>query len=106
RLWAVDNDPDARGPCRLLHIIRGGDYGYRFRYGRKGLHPFVAWDGELPGTLPMAAGTAEAPGGILAYEAAGFPREYRGQLLVTSWGDHVVERFTAAPHGASFKARG
>jgi putative membrane-bound dehydrogenase-like protein len=106
RLWAVDNDPDARGPCRLLHIVRGGDYGYRFRYGRKGLHPFVAWDGELPGTLPMAAGTAEAPSGILAYEAAGFPREYRGQLFVTSWGDHVVERFTTAPHGASFKAQG
>jgi putative membrane-bound dehydrogenase-like protein len=106
RLWVVDNDPDARGPCRLLHIVRGGDYGYRFRYGRKGLHPFVAWDGELPGTLPMAAGTAEAPSGILAYEAAGLPREYRGQLFVTSWGDHVVERFTTAPSGASFKARG
>jgi putative membrane-bound dehydrogenase-like protein len=106
RLWAVDNDPDARGPCRLLHIIPGGDYGYRFRYGRKGLHPFIAWDGELPGTLPMAAGTAEAPSGILAYEAATFPREYRGQLFVTSWGDHVVERFTTSPHGASFKARG
>src|SRR3984957_19128832 len=80
RLFAVDNDPDSRGPCRLLHIQQGGDYGYRFRYGRKGLHPFDAWNGELPGTLPMAAGTAEAPSGILAYEAAGFPAEYRGQL--------------------------
>jgi putative membrane-bound dehydrogenase-like protein len=106
RLWAVDNDPDARGPCRLLHIVRGGDYGYRFRYGRKGLHPFIAWNGELPGTLPMAAGTAEAPSGILAYESTAFPPEYRGQLFVTSWGDHVVERFITAPHGASFKARG
>ena len=94
RLFAVDNDPDARGPCRLLHIVPGGDYGYRFRYGRKGPHPFIAWNGELPGTLPMAAGTGEAPSGILAYEVDGFPKEYRGQLLVTSWGDHVVERFT------------
>src|SRR5439155_21670596 len=56
RLLAVDNDPDSRGPCRLLHIVEGGDYGYRFRYGRKGLHPFDSWDGELPGTLPMAGG--------------------------------------------------
>lgn len=105
RLFAVDNDPDSRGPCRLLHIVPGGDYGYRFRNGRKGLHPFTAWNGELPGTLPMVAGTAEAPSGIVAYESDGLPAEYRGQLLITSWGDHVVERFTLAPQGASFQAQ-
>ena len=102
RLFAVDNDPDERGPCRLLHVIAGGDYGFRFRYGRKGLHPFIAWNGELPGTLPMMAGTSEAPCGIVAYESSGLPAEYRGNLLVTSWGDHLVERFQLTPQGASF----
>ncbi len=106
RLFAVDNDPDARGPCRLLHVVPGGDYGYRFRNGRRGLHPFTAWNGELPGTLPMVAGTAEAPSGILAYESNGLPEEYRGRLLTTSWGDHVVEHFTLVPRGASFGAKG
>ncbi len=105
RLFAVDNDPDARGPCRLLHIVRGGDFGYRFRNGRRGLHPFTAWNGELPGTLPMVAGTAEAPSGILAYESNGLPADYRGKLLVTSWGDHVVEQFALSPRGASFAAK-
>jgi putative membrane-bound dehydrogenase-like protein len=105
RLFAVDNDPDSRGPCRLLHIVPGGDYGYRYRNGRKGLHPFTAWNGELPGTLPMVAGTAEAPSGILACETSGLPPEYRGRLLVTSWGDHVVEEFSPTPRGASFTAR-
>lgn len=103
-LFAVDNDPDSRGPCRLLHIIQGGDYGYRYRNGRKGLHPFTAWNGELPGTLPMVAGTAEAPSGIVAYEATNLPVDYRGKLLVTSWGDHVIECFTLADKGASFSA--
>jgi len=42
RLFTVDNDPDSRPPCRLLHIIEGSDYGHRFRNGRKGLHPFTA----------------------------------------------------------------
>ena len=51
RLFVVDNDPDSRGPCRLLHVVQGGDYGFRFRYGRKGTHPFQCWNGELPGTL-------------------------------------------------------
>jgi putative membrane-bound dehydrogenase-like protein len=105
RLFAVDNDPDERGPCRLLHIVPGGDYGYRFRYGRKGTHPFQSWDGELPGTLGMVAGSGEAPSGVLAYESTSLPADYRGNLLVTSWGDHTIERYQLAPRGASFSAR-
>lgn len=102
RLFTVDNDADSRPPCRLLHVIPGGDYGYRFRNGRKGLHPFTAWNGEIPGTLPMVAGTGEAPSGILAYESDGLPEEYLGNLLVTSWGDHRIDRFRLQPKGTSF----
>ena len=102
RLFTVDNDADSRPPCRLLHVIRGGDYGYRFRNGRKGLHPFTAWNGEIPGTLPMVAGTGEAPSGIVAYESDGLPEEYLGNLLVTSWGDHRIDRFRLQPKGTSF----
>ena len=104
QLFAVDNDPDSRPPCRLLHIVDGGDYGYRFRNGRKGLHPFTAWNGELPGTLGMVAGTGEAPSGVVAYEANNLPEDYRGTLLVTSWGDHRIEQYRLEPRGASFHA--
>ena len=102
RLFTVDNDPDSLPPCRLLHIVPDGDYGYRFRNGRKGLHPFTAWNGEISGTLPMVAGTGEAPSGIVAYESNGLPEDYLGNLLVTSWGDHRVDRFRLKPNGASF----
>lgn len=95
RLFMVDNDPDSRPPCRLLQIVPGGDYGYQFRYGRTGVHPLQAWNGELPGTLPMAAATGEAPSGIVWYA---------GQLWGTSWGDHRIERFPIAPNGASLQA--
>ena len=101
-LFTVDNDPDSRPPCRLLHVVPDGDYGYRFRNGRKGLHPFTAWNGEIAGTLPMVAGTGEAPSGILAYESDGLPDEYRGDLFVTSWGDHRIDRFRLKPKGTSF----
>ena len=104
RLFAVDNDPDSRPPCRLLHIVEGGDYGYRFRNGRRGLHPFTAWNGELPGTLPMVAGTGEAPSGIVAYESDNLPDDYRGNLIVTSWGDHRIDRFRLKERGASFRS--
>ncbi len=105
RLFTVDNDPDSRPPCRLLHIIPGGDYGYRFRNGRRGTHPFTAWNGEIPGTLPMVSGTGEAPSGILCYESDGFPADYLGTLLVGSWGDHRIDQFVLESKGASFVSK-
>ncbi|MCC9605033.1 hypothetical protein LOC68_24995 [Blastopirellula sp. JC732] len=96
RLFCVDNDPDGRPPCRLLEIVDTGDYGYQFRYGRSGVHPLQAWDAELPGTLPMAAGTGEAPCAVL-YD--------HGTLLVTSWGDHRIERYTLEHRGATVRGR-
>ncbi len=95
RLLCVDNDPDAKPPCRLLHIVPGGDYGFQFRYGRAGNHPLQAWDGELPGTLPMIAGTGEAPCNLL---------EFHGRLWVSSWGDYRLESYTLEPLGATLKA--
>ena len=102
RLFVVDNDPDASPPCRLVHVVEGGDYGFQFRYGRAGRHPFQAWNGELPGTLPYVAGTGESPCEVVSYESDGLPDEYRGELLVPAWADHRVERYTLKPKGASF----
>jgi putative membrane-bound dehydrogenase-like protein len=104
RLFAVDNDPDAMPPCRLVQVVEGGDYGFQFRYGRSGRHPFQAWDGQLPGTLPMASGVGEAPCQVLSYESDGLPPEYRGHLLVSSWADHRVERYELKPRGATVAA--
>lgn len=95
RLWLVDNDPDGRPPCRLVQVAPGGDYGYQLRYGRTGLHPLQAWDGELPGTLGMVAGVGEAPCNV---------RWQGGRLLVTSWRDHLLQGFTLEPHGAAYTA--
>jgi putative membrane-bound dehydrogenase-like protein len=76
RIFAVDNDPDASPPCRLLHVVPGGDYGYLYQYGRAGTHPLQAWNGELPGTLPMVCGTGEAPTAIVDH-AGSLSRQIR-----------------------------
>ncbi len=104
RIFAVDNDPDAAPPCRLLHVVEGADFGYQFRYGRSGRHPFQSWYGQLPGTLPMVAGTGEGPCEVISYESDGLPREYVGDLLVASWADHRIERYVLKEQGASFTA--
>lgn len=93
-VFGTDNDPDSSPPCRLLHIVEGGDYGYEFRYGRSGLHIFQCWNGELPGTLPMITGTGEAPCEIMPYD---------GGLLVASWADNRLEHYRLKPKGASFE---
>ncbi|HEV3417890.1 MAG TPA: PVC-type heme-binding CxxCH protein [Pirellulales bacterium] len=105
RLFTVDNDPDSRPPCRLLHVVEGGDYGFRFRYGRKGTHPFVAWNGELPGTLPMASAVGEAPAGLICYDSVDLPSSYQGKLMATSWGDHRIDCFELSDHGATAWAK-
>ncbi|MDB5299038.1 MAG: rane-bound dehydrogenase domain protein [Phycisphaerales bacterium] len=94
-LWAVDNDPDGRPPCRLINVVPGGDYGYEFRYGRTGMHPLQAWDAELPGTLGMVSGVGEAPCAV---------QWHQGRLFVSSWRDHQVEAYRLSPRGASYAA--
>lgn len=92
RLMLVDNDPDSRGPNRLVDITFGGDYGYQSLYGGSGLHPFLAWNGELPGTLPYAAGLGEAPSGLIDASFTNFPSEYAGNIISTIWEENNLVR--------------
>lgn len=109
-VFATDNDPDSSPPCRLLHIVEGGDYGYQFRYGRSGLHPFVSWNGRRLGTLPMLAGTGEAPCDVICYSPGASPAfrglgdAWHGRLLVASWVDHRIESHALAPRAGTFQA--
>jgi putative membrane-bound dehydrogenase-like protein len=104
-LFMVDNDPDSRPPCRLNHVIRGGDYGFKFRYGRKGTHPFDAWNGELPGTLPMVAGTGEAPSGVIEASKTKLTSAFDGSMIVAGTWEHTLERYRLEPRGASWQAK-
>jgi putative membrane-bound dehydrogenase-like protein len=102
--FAADNDPESRGPNRLLHIVSGGDYGYQTLYGKGGHHPFLAWDGELPGTLPMVSATREAPSGLLASRLTALPKDYEKSLLVACWGESLVESHALEPNDLSASA--
>ena len=94
-IFATDNDPGVRPPCRLLHIVQGGDYGYQRLYGNEAHHPFVCWNGELRGTLPMVHPVGEAPCGVAQLG--------RG-LLLPSWSDHLLDFHRLSPKGASYSS--
>ena len=89
RLFALDNDPGGGSLCRLLFIVRNGDYGFRYRYGRTTSHPFLSWHGQLPGTLPPVCLVGEAPVGLIMPRTGAFA----GRLLGCSWSDHGVQHY-------------
>lgn len=104
RVFVVDNDPDWRPPCRLIHVVEGGDYGYRFALGRRGTHPFTTWFGDRPDRLGMVAGTGEAPSGMISYRGGNLDAADEGSLIVTSWGLHTLERYRLIRQGGSFSS--
>ncbi len=102
-LMAIENDPDSRGPNKLLDIVPGGEYGYHSMYGSSGIHPYLSWNGELPGTLPYAAGIGEAPSGLIDASYTNFPEEYKGQILATIWEENSIVNVPLAPYYSSVK---
>lgn len=95
-IFVAENDPGEHPPCKVLHIVQDGDYGYRRKYGGATPHPFVCWNGEMRGTLPMIHPSGEAPCGVVPLG--------RG-LLMPSWGDHRIDFFPLEQQGATFTAK-
>ena len=53
----------------------------------------------------MVHGTGEGPCEVIHFDSPTFPGEYRGRLLVTSWGDQRVETYTLTRKGTSVTAK-
>ncbi|MBX7209610.1 MAG: c-type cytochrome [Verrucomicrobiaceae bacterium] len=92
-IFAADNDPGSRPPCRLLNVVEGADYGFQWVYGSAPVHPFVAWNGELRGTLGMIHPSGEGPCAVV---------ELGGGVLIPSWSDHSVDYFPLHRKGAGY----
>lgn len=92
-IFAAENDPGSRPPCRLLNVVEGGDYGFQWVYGSAPVHPFVAWNGELRGTLGMVHPSGEGPCAIV---------ELGGGVLIPSWSDHRIDYYPLQREGAGF----
>jgi putative membrane-bound dehydrogenase-like protein len=91
-LFAAENDPGSRPPCRLLHVVEGADYGFNYIYGSAPVHPFVAWNGELRGTLGMIHPCSEGPCSVV---------ELGGGLMIPSWSNHCIDFFPLHWAGAT-----
>lgn len=101
RLFVTDNDPDSRGPNRLIEVVPGADYGYKSLYGGSGIHPYQSWNGELPGTLSYAAPLGEAPCAMIDAANTNFGNDYNSQVLVNVWEENNIVRIPLRSNGST-----
>ena len=84
-LWTVDNDTAGADPCRVLHLVEGGDYGWRTSYQHmEGFGPWVQeelWKGGQDGILPPAGTVSQGPSGLAFYPGTGFGDRLKGTFL-------------------------
>lgn len=95
-LFAAENDPGSRPPCRLLHVVEGGDYGFQYVYGSAPVHPFVCWEGQLRGTLGMIHPSGEGPCAVVGLG---------GGVMVPSWSNHCIDYYPLRWQGATLQAQ-
>jgi putative membrane-bound dehydrogenase-like protein len=104
-LWTVDNDTAGADPCRVLHLVEGGDYGWRTSYQHMdGFGPWVQeelWKGGQDGILPPAGTVSQGPSGLAFYPGTGFGERLAGTFLHCDFPGGVWA-YTVKPQGASY----
>lgn len=109
RIFHTDNDnegaPGFTG-CRLLHIVEGGDYGWRLREGARCCQPDferATWNGGRPGRLGWMAETGRgAPAGLCVLNSAAFPPSTRNLLVYPDVFRKSVRAYRTRAEGASY----
>lgn len=84
-----DRDLPWYRPVRTVHVVPGGDYGYREGTGK---HPPYYFD-DLPPIEELGRGS---PTGVAVYQSYGYPAAYWDAPLLADWsrGRIVVSRLT------------
>lgn len=84
-------------PTRLLHVVAGGDYGWRSGWG--------AWPTYFFDSLPSIGDTGRAsPTAVVLYSHVMYPRRYQNTLFVGDWSRGRILNVRLKPSGASYVA--
>ncbi len=117
-LFTVDNNSDAGDKARLVHVVEGGDSGWRMGYqygssvGSRG--PWsaeklwhLAHEGQPAYILPPLAHFTAGPSGLCYYPGVGLGEKFARSFFVCDFhgdaGTSGVWSFRARPKGATFE---
>ena len=105
-LWAHDNDTSGDDKSRVMHVVEGGEYGWRQSYQfMEDFGPWVkekVWEGNVDDVLPPAGYGAQGPSGLAFYPGVGLPEKYRGVLIGCDFPQGIWAYFKK-PKGASYE---
>jgi putative membrane-bound dehydrogenase-like protein len=109
RIFHTDNDnegsPGFTG-CRILHVVDGGDYGWRLRQGAVCCQPDferATWNGGRPGRLGWVTETGRgAPAGLCVLNSAAFPARSRNTLIYPDVFRRSVRAYELDPRGGTY----
>ena len=117
-LFTADNNSDGGDRARWVHVVEGGDSGWRMGYqyldfptsrgpwnAEKLWHP--RWDGQAAYIVPPIINIADGPSGLVHDPGTGLPSKYRDHFFLVDFrGGAVnsgVRSFANKPKGASFE---
>lgn len=104
-LWAHDNDTGGADKSRVIHVVQGADYGWRYSYQfMSGFGPWVqesVWEGGIDDVLPHAGYGAQGPSGLAYYPGVGLPARFDNHFFACDFPQGVLT-YTIEPSGASY----
>lgn len=84
-------------PTELLHVVPGGEYGWRSGWAK--------WPAHFVDRLPAVADTGRgSPTGAVAYNHHMFPTRYHDCLFLADWSEGRILAVTTSRNGASYTA--
>lgn len=117
-LFTGDNNSDGGDSARWVHVVEGGDSGWRYSYQwlvdpvlRGAWNDEKLWyphfEGQAAYLLPPVADFSHGPSGACAYPGTGFGDAWNGRFFLVDFegtpGFSGVDSFRLAPKGASFE---
>ena len=125
-LFTCDNNSDSGDRARWVHLVEGGDSGWRIGYqfhevptsrgpwnGEKLWDAEKQWDPKFEGyaayLVPPLANLSDGPSGLCAYPGVGFPDSFKGQFFLCDfrgdYGRSGVRAVSVEPRGATFRVQ-
>jgi quinoprotein glucose dehydrogenase len=116
-LLTGDNDCDNGDEERLVHVVEGGDSGWRIGYQFAPLEKAGPWnterlwhqrhEGQAAYIVPPIANIEDGPSGIDYYPGTGLNSSYAGSLFVTHFKGAIarsgIYTYNMKPKGASYE---
>jgi quinoprotein glucose dehydrogenase len=119
-LFTCDNNSDSGDKARWVHVVEGGDSGWRIGYqfmtgdysrgpwnAEKLWHP--AFEGQAAYIVPPLFNIADGPSGLTYDPGTGLPDQYRGRFFLADFrggtsGTSGIRSIKLKPKGASYES--